>query len=282
MRITRLVVGWDASSPAEQALRWAANADERIGRPVHLVTVLTPGGTDRPEEAVAAARDALQAALNGLMQTHPDLTVTAEVAVGDPAEELPRVAGRDSLLVIGASKAAGRRQTGARRVPVAIAGRGDGVTAIVPAEPLGGRRGIFAVVRGRERTRGALTFAAQAARILNEPLTLLRIRDPYEPVDGLEPVTLRSELGTLTHEFPDLTVNVDPHWVRSPACLLTHSDHAALLVLEGHRPSCAPPRFSPERWLAAQAQAPFVVVAEPSVQQGKLRIPNPEQLALRG
>jgi hypothetical protein len=59
--------------------------------------------------------------------------------------------------------------------------------------------------------------------------------------------------------------------VSSPYGLLSRSDDAGLLVLEGCRPSAAPPRYSFERWLAGQARAPFVVVAEalPSLDDGQ-------------
>lgn len=264
MRSTRTVVGWDGSAPAAQALRWAADRAQRGGGTLHVVRVLTVPGHGAGTE-VSAARAELQDLVHALGQTHPDLLVTAELAVGDPVRELTRIADRTGLLVIGASRTDRTRHPHARRVPVAVAGRPEGVTAVVPADAPADGHGVVAVVRGRPGSAGTLAVAAKAALELGEPLTLLRIRDPFEPVDDARPVTLEPELEALKHAFPDLPVHIDPRWVRSPIGLLSHSDHASLLVLEGHRPTSAPPRYSLERWLAGQARAPFVVVAEPLV-----------------
>jgi hypothetical protein len=248
---------------------------------VHIVRVLDPAGTAAAAQAVVTARSALQVAANRLAGAHPELAVTAEIAVGLPAAELARIADRDALLVIGASRKGRMRSPDARRVPVAIAGRGVGVTAVVPADGPDGRAGVVAVVRGRSASRGALAFAARAARALEQPLTLVRIRDPFEPVDG-EPVTLEPELRSLARDYPELAVRLDPRWVRSPISLLTHSDHALLLVLEAGRPTSAPPRFSLERWLAGEARAPFVAVAETAVQEEERAAARRDRLTLIG
>lgn len=267
MRSTRTVVGWDGSAPSEQAARWAADHAQRDGVPVHVVRVLTDPA-HRSAADVSTARVELQGFVASLVQAHPDLAVTAELALGDVVHELARIADRTGLLVIGASPAGRIRHPGARTVPLAVIGRQEGVTAVIPADPPPDRHGVVAVVRGRPGSAGALTVAARAALELGEPLTLLRIRDPYEPVDDAEPVTLEPELRSLTRTYPDLRVQIDPRWVRSPVSLLSHSDRAALLVLEGRRPTSAPPRYNLERWLAGAARAPFVVVAEPVVLPG--------------
>jgi nucleotide-binding universal stress UspA family protein len=270
VRNTRTVVGWDGSEPADQALRWAADHEQWGGRTVHVVCVLTDPA-HRSAADVSTARAALQGLVASLAETHPDLAVTAELAVGDPVHELARIADRTGLLVIGASRIDRIRRPRARRVPVAVVGRQEGVTAVIPFDAPPGRHGVVAVVRGRPGSAGTVAVAANAAVHLGEPLTLLRIRDPYEPADGSEPVTLERELRSLNHAFPDLPVQIDPGWVRGPIGLLSHSDRASLLVLEGHRPTSAPPRYSLERWLAGQARAPIVVVAEPLVQGQEAR-----------
>ncbi|MGN6744125.1 MAG: universal stress protein [Amnibacterium sp.] len=279
MLIERTVVGWDGSAPAEQALRWAADRAERRRITLHVVRVLDP---ETASEGVTAARTALHDAVAALGHVRPDLPVTAELVVGRPSEQLARVAERSSLLVIGASRTGRVRHPEARRVPVAVVGRGQGITAVIPADAPEDRAGVVAVLRGRDRSAGPLLFAARAARESGQPLTLLRLRDPYEPVDGDDPVTLDRELRTVAREYPGLSAELDPRWVRSPISLLSHSDHAALLVLEGRRPTTAPPRFSLERWLAGQARAPFVVVAEPTVEDTLGDPAIREHLALAG
>jgi hypothetical protein len=231
---------------------------------------------------VTAARTALHDAVASLGHTQPDLAVTAELTVGGPGDELARVSERSSLLVVGASRTGRVRHPVARRVPVAVVGRGEGITAVIPADAPEDRTGVVAVLRGRGRSAGALLFAARAARETGQPLTLLRLCDPYEPTVAGERVTLDRELRTVTREYPELRVELDPRWVRSPVSLLSHSDRAALLVLEGRRPTAAPPRFSLERWLAGQARAPFVVVAERTVEDAEGGPAIREHLALAG
>lgn len=277
----RTVVGWDGSAPAAEAVRWAAERAQLRGGTVHVLRVLT-GAARGAGTAVSAARTQLQDLAAELTRTHPDLLVTAELAVGDPVHELTRVADRTALLVIGASRTDRTRRPGARRVPVAVVGRQEGVTAVVPADAPAHGHGVVAVVRGRPGSAGTLAVAARAAADRGEPLTLLRIQDPYEPVDGAEPVTLEPELRALNHTFPGLAVRIDPRWVRGPIGLLPYSDHASLLVLEGRRPTSAPPRYSVERWLAGHARAPFVVVAEPLVIDGERSAAHRPSLASVG
>ena len=109
--------------------------------------------------------------------------------------ELARIADRTALLVIGASRIDRTRHPRARRVPIAVVGRREGITAVVPCDAPSDRHGVVAVVRGRPGSAGALAVAAKAAVELGQPLTLLRIRGPFEPVDGSGPVTLEPGCG---------------------------------------------------------------------------------------
>ena len=281
MRRMRTIVGWDGSEPADQALRWAAERERREGWSVHIVRVLDVLTSDAAAE-VATARLELEQAVWSLAEANPDVVVTAELAAGDPAVELARIADRSALLVVGASRVERTRRPTARRVPTALVGRSEGLTAVVPAHASDGRHGVVAVVRGRPGSAGTLTVAATAASTLGEPMTLLRIRDPFESPDDVGIPTLEPELRTLGRDFPGLDVRFDPHWIRGPIGLLSHSDRATLLVLEGHRPTSAPPRFSLERWLAGRARAPFVVVAEPLVQDGHPQVVEQQDLVPTG
>jgi nucleotide-binding universal stress UspA family protein len=267
----RTIVGWDGSEPADQALRWAAEREWREGWPLHIVRVLDVRTCDAAAD-VATARRELQHAMSSLADANPDVAVTAELAAGDPVVELARIADRSALLVVGASRVDRIRNPNARRVPTALMSRTEGLTAVVPAHAPEDRHGVVAVVRGRSASAGTLAVAAAAAATLGEPMTLLRIRDPYEPADGGALPTLEPERRALERDFPEVVVHFDPHWIRGPISLLSYSDEASLLVLEGHRPSSAPPRFSLERWLAGRARAPFVVVAEPLVLDSEPRV----------
>jgi hypothetical protein len=261
MARTGTVVGWDGSAPAGEALEWAADREERRGGALRIVRVLSREGPGDPGERVAAARASLQHLVHGLGVRRPDLDVAVELVLGDPVVELDRVAGHDSLLVLGASSVGRARRPDARRIPVLLAARPAGMTAVVPAAPPGGRSGVLGVVCGRDRSRATVDFAVDAALERDEPLTFVRLHDPHD-LEVDVPLRIDEEVRRLRAQLPGLDVRLARSWVSSPYGLLSRSDAASLLVLEGCRPSAAPPRYSFERWLAGQARAPFVVVAE--------------------
>lgn len=265
MNAMNAVVGWDGSAPSGAALRWAADREKWHGGAVRLLQVLDPGSSADPAAMVGSALVALGQAAAEVGRRSAGVGLTASIAVGDPAEELCKAAGRHDLLVIGASKRGRMIDSGARSVPICIAGRGEGLTAIVPAEPPSGRSGVIAAVYGRGRSLGTAFFAASEAAARGEPLTLLRIVDPVAPVPH-DICSLRPEVEAVTRRFPNLTVHADSAWVRGARSLLERADGAALFVLEGHHESTAQPRLNLERELAANARTPCVVVSEPATE----------------
>jgi nucleotide-binding universal stress UspA family protein len=260
MSRTGSVVGWDGSPPADEALEWAAQRENHRGGQLRIVRVLDPDGAGDPGDRVADARAALEHAVATLAAQRPALETAAEIVLGDPVAELSRAAGHDRLLVLGASQIGQVPLPGARRIPVALAARPEGVTAVVPAGRPEARAGVIAVISGRNRSRETVEFAVRAATEQGEPLTVVRLRDPHD-VD-VDPVPFEIEIQRLRSAAPGLDVRLAPGWVGDRYGLLTRSDEASLLVLEGCRRAAAPPRTSCERWLAGHARAPFVVVAE--------------------
>ncbi|MBW4041508.1 MAG: universal stress protein [Acidobacteria bacterium] len=256
------VVGWDGSAGADAALEWAAQREEPCAGALHIVRALRRDEPGEPSDRVAAAQRSLHDAVRDVVRRHPRIAVTAELVLGDPLAELARIAGDTAVLVLGASAIGRSRRPDDRRLPIAAVARHRGITAIVPAAPPGDRSGVIAVVVGRDHSRFTIDFAARSAADSGEPLTLVRLHDPHDAEVRTRPVDLDPAVQRLHAELPELEVRVDPHWVGSPMSLLARSDRAALLVLEGYRSSVAPPRYSLERWLAGQARAPFVVVAE--------------------
>ncbi|GAA2753943.1 hypothetical protein [Amnibacterium kyonggiense] len=257
------VAGWDGSAAADGALAWAAEHESRAGGALHLLRVLGLEGGAEPVERVAAAREALSAATTAVQDRHPGLEVVPELSVGDPIRELARAAGGDRLLVLGASAVGRARRSGSRRIPIALAARQEGTTAVVPIglRPPGG---VVAVVSAREHSRPTIDFAVAAAAERGEPLTILRLHDPHDLELDPPGALLAAEVDRIRDRAPSVDVRVARGWVSTPYGLLSRSDAASLLVLEGARPSAAPPRYSFERLLAGQARAPFVVVARPS------------------
>ena len=256
------VVGWDGSTAADGALEWAAHHAERTGGGLRVVRVLPPGTSADPAAQVAGIRASLEAVVAMLAGRWPSMAVAAELRAGDAAAELSRAAGHDDLLVVGASHGVRIRQARAREVPVALAARAIGITAIVPEGSPAGRAGVLGVVCGHEHSRATAEFALAAAVALEEPLTLVRLHDPYDLDVATAPIRLDLELDRLRDRAPGVDIRLAPGFISSPYGLLARSDAVSLLVLEGARPSAAPPRYSFERWLAAQARAPFAVVTE--------------------
>ena len=256
------VVGWDGSAGADAALEWAAAREDPCAGALHVVRALGHDESGEPADRVAAAQHALRDAVHAVLVRHPRLAVSAELVLGDPLTELARIAGDTAVLALGASAIGRTRRPEDRRLPIAAAARHRGVTAIVPAGVAGNRSGVVAVVVGRDHSRPTIDFAARSAADTGESLTLVRLHDPHDAEVRTRPVDLAPAVQRLRAELPELEVRIDPHWVGSPMSLLARSDRAALLVLEGYRSSVAPPRYSLERWLAGQARAPFVVVAE--------------------
>lgn len=256
------IVGWDGSPEADEALAWAADREDHAGGALHVLRVLDLARSTTPVEQVAAARSSLAEMAKALAVRNPGLETLPELAVGDVVAELDRAAGHDRLLVLGASRAGRVRRPEARRIPIALAGRAEGVTAVVPRGPTPGGTGVLAVVSGRAHSRPTVDFAAETAAALGERLVIQRLHDPHDLEVGEPALVVESEIERVREHHPELDVSLASGWVSSPYGLLSRSDAVALLVLEGSRPSAAPPRYSFERWLAGQARAPFVVVAE--------------------
>lgn len=115
-QLARVVVAYDASEPAQRAVEFAAAAAAASGASLHIV-----GAWDDPavtygfpsvgdiNEVAEAVNDDLQAARSSALERHPDLVVTTEVARGQAAIEIARIAEDAGLLVVGSRGRGGFR-----------------------------------------------------------------------------------------------------------------------------------------------------------------------------
>jgi len=109
MRPARIVVGTDGSPGGTGAVRWAAAAAERGGRPLQIVVVYhwqVPGrwyGTaSGPADAADERAGAIaRAAVAEARAAAPHVEVTSTLLSGDPAPALLRAAAGASMLVVG-------------------------------------------------------------------------------------------------------------------------------------------------------------------------------------
>lgn len=115
--MARVVVAYDGSEPADRAVAFAAEAARTAGGSLHIV-----GAWDDPiasygftqavggiEEIGEAVHDDLETARKSVRADHPELTVTTEVARGQAAVEVARIAEGAGLLVVGSRGRGGFR-----------------------------------------------------------------------------------------------------------------------------------------------------------------------------
>ncbi len=109
MRPAKIVVGTDGSPSGTSAVRWAAGAAEREGRPLEIVVAYhwqVPGRWYGSVSDVMAAADERAGAIGTAATVEaqaaaPHVEVTTSLLLGDPAPVLLRAAGGASLLVVG-------------------------------------------------------------------------------------------------------------------------------------------------------------------------------------
>lgn len=105
-----IVVGYDDTTAAMAAVRWAADLARSTGSGLHLVhawtwPLLGQGMTGIPVIDPAGPRNQalrlLDDAAERVAAEHPDLAVTAELLPGQPREALETISERTGLLVVG-------------------------------------------------------------------------------------------------------------------------------------------------------------------------------------
>ena len=107
---SRIVVGYDDTSAATAAVRWAAELAQDAGAGVHLVHAWTwpligQGVSGIPVIDPAGPRNQasrlLEDAAERVIHQYPDLMVSSELLPGMPREVLEEISGRTELLVVG-------------------------------------------------------------------------------------------------------------------------------------------------------------------------------------
>src|SRR5450830_956013 len=164
------IVGWDRSPSSRAALEWAIAREIPRRGTVVLLWVVGDIATSRHDlegARVLATEDAAHA-----MASAPEVTVRAEVVLGDPYDRLRSHSDPESLLVVGTHD---RRSQGFRRggtLGLRLAASAPGPIGIVPS-PLGDREGVVVGVDGSEASLNAARFAAREAERRGEALTVI-------------------------------------------------------------------------------------------------------------
>lgn len=171
----RIVVAVDGPA-AFDALRWTAG--RAVGRTVDAVVVAAVPAHADPA-AATAARSTTDDAARRLMAVVPSADVAQRVVVGDPCDAVARACIDADLLVAGVGPATARERGTGRTTRLALLA--GCTTVLVPAGWMPAPGHVVVRVAGIQGDAAAVAFAAEEARRLRRPLTLVHTWGPTRP-----------------------------------------------------------------------------------------------------
>lgn len=254
--VTRpVIVAWDSSQGARDAVTWAARAAERLHRPLRIVYVsnlVQPSYNSEPmtlfpqeltneqiDQILTPARELAQA-------TAPDVPVEATCLVGNPVAELVEQSGEAELLVIGSRGHSRFIATLTGSTGVSVASHGRGPVVVVRDLPAAEAHAPVVVgVDGSATSAEAVAFAARYADAVGAPLHAVGAL-PESPLGAAElplppeyftemrertDAQLHEALGGIRSDYPDLQVHTTVADELPAQALVERAAGAALLVV---------------------------------------------------
>lgn len=176
-----IVVGVTDAAVSARAVDWAIARAEARKQDVQLLGIVGGAvgmvGEGRVLDAAYAETERALHTLAERVASSP-VTVTTQVTVGDPVSELIEASHRAALLVIGSDYRGpdGGPARGSHGIRI-VAGAACPV-AVVPDIELAERRGILVGVDGSEISERAISFAAEEADRMQEPLIAVSVWTP--------------------------------------------------------------------------------------------------------
>lgn len=260
MSATRpLVVGWDGSDGARDAVVWAARTAHRLHRPLRIVFVsnladMVYGAEPMmvlPQKLTAAQEEEILAPARELAaQTAPGLTIEAECLDGHPVTALVGQSAEAELLVLGSRGRSRFVSTLTGSTGVAVTSHGLGPVVVIRNPPAQDEHGPVVVgVDGSETSKEAVAFAARYADAIGAPLTAVcAVPEPPPeiatqiPLPGEYYRELKERAEAETHEalaglredYPDLQVDIVIADEPPGPALARQADTAHLLVVGSH------------------------------------------------
>lgn len=253
-----IVVGYDGSPASDAAARWAAGTAQRSGRGITLVHVLPwPGMRSSSGTSVLAGLDVLgraaerqlEKSCRHLRAEFPELTIEAEVSIGDPVPILLRKARNSLYLVLGSRGLGELRELAEGSVAAHIATHASCPVIVVPAGWSPRQGDVVVGVDGSELSKKAVGFAFQFAEDVGAPVRAVfawhdptstgpgDMRFPVHDLDALEEESaaeLSEAVAGHCVDHPDVkTTERLVHGVPSRV-LVDESRDAALLVVGSH------------------------------------------------
>ena len=178
-----IVIGVDGSPGGTSALQWGLAQAERRHAPVRLVHAFAPamsdlrigGGNDigLVGDAMVAARDLLEQALEQAKSAHPTLSITSRLVDDAAASALIEESREAATLVVGAHGARGFSNLVAGSTTMNVASHAHCTVVTVPTGLTKGTEGtgIVVGVDGSEVTQGAIAFALREAGATGQAVT---------------------------------------------------------------------------------------------------------------
>jgi nucleotide-binding universal stress UspA family protein len=190
--MTRILVPLDESELAEESLPWAALAARAYGAPVHLISVWNRDDLSfrragiEPDEPLAAIRDAIRAYLDEVAARpmFEGVTVTTEVRLGDPAEQVADAASENTRMVVITSHGRGGLKRALRgsvadelirtlTIPV-LHNQAGGIPAALSR--------MLVTLDGSDESEQALPLARELAQAAGAGIHLLRVYNPVAEI----------------------------------------------------------------------------------------------------
>ena len=286
-----IVVGYDGSTHADEALVWAARAARRRHAPlriVHVARTFLDGYViaDRPSDLTAqVGGQVLADGIERLRAIDPDLEVTTQLEPQDSVAAVLTEASRNAgLLVVGSRGRGGFAGLLLGSVSVTVASHAHCPVVVVRTNPAtAGEPGrpVVVGVDGSPASEGAISFAFEAASLRHAPLTAVHcwtdpagmgpvpaytavLGDP-DPTEEFERSLLGERLAGWGEKYPDVTVERVLSRQGAAFALGDLASTAQLLVIgtRGHAGLAGLLAGSTGQTLIGHSSVPVVVVRPP-------------------
>ncbi|HET7278991.1 MAG TPA: universal stress protein [Dermatophilaceae bacterium] len=293
-----IVVGIDGSPSSGHALDWAIEEAARRHTPLHLLHALgldpfvTAAMANTPEPSWLAEKapvqpdtdDVLDAAVARVTALGPTLTVTTEVAQGDPAPRLVDLSRAADTVVVGSRGHGGARSAVLGSVSLQVSTHAHCPVAVVHAAPLAHlvRPRVVVGVDGSVQSDRAVEYAfaeASSRRIellavhtwwlefLDGAMAVTVPTAQWERIEQEQRLVLSEALSGWREKYPDVTVHEQVRRAHPVEALVRESEDAELVVVgsRGRGGFTALVLGSVSHGVLHRAKCPVVVARNPGV-----------------
>lgn len=248
-----VVVGTDGSANAEVAVDWAAEEAERRGVGLHILYAFPWISRARawefapPADAESRGAELVRAAAERVRAAHPDLSVTTEARVEDPAIALVSASTRAGLVVVGRRGLGGAEELLLGSVSHKVAAHARSAVAVVNARPSAGA--AAPVVVGMDPEEGApeaVEYAFEEARRRGTRVVVVQgaqhdaafpdfpdtgITEYYEKATGEAARLTAERLAEWRQRFPDVEAELRLMRERPVRALVRAAEEAGVVVV---------------------------------------------------